>query len=129
MNTGNYQRAEKEVPGHQDHVYLGQGDQCLPLALDLTQTRPGLCEGLGGAGALGGDARALLAVGSMVLASLRGLVLPWLATLGDFGELTPHACSEHIPWPQAMGCVPGCTEDDRRGESDERRDAPLKRAR
>jgi len=117
------------LQGQQDHVYLGQGDQPLTVALALMQTRPGLCEGLGGTVALGGEASDLFALVSMVLASLPGFVLPLIATLCDFGALTHHACSCHLQWPEAMGGVPGCKEDEPIGESDERRDAPLNRAR
>ena len=69
----------------------------LKLALKLTQTRLGRCEGLGGAVALSGEASDLFALGAIVVASLRGFVFPLISTVFDFGELAHHACSCHPP--------------------------------
>jgi len=101
-------RHAKAWPGQADHVSLGPGDQRLPWALERTQTRPGRCEGVGGAVALGGDARDLWAWVAIVRAALLGCVFPLMSTVCDCGELAQHACSWQIPWPQAMRCVPGC---------------------
>src|SRR5713101_3453435 len=117
------------LTGQEDHLHLGQGDKLLRWVLELTQTRLGRFEGLGGAVALSGEASDLLALGAMLVASLRGFVLPWISTVCDFGALAHPVCSCQPPWPEAMGVVWGCDEDDRRGESDGLCDAPLKRAR
>src|SRR5712692_6887928 len=122
-------RHAKELQGQEDHLHLGQGDKLLRWVLELTQTRLGRFEGLGGAVALSGEASDLLALGAMLVASLRGFVLPLISTVCDFGALAHHVCSCQPPWPEAMGVVWGCDADDRRGESDGLCDAPLKRAR
>ena len=122
-------RHAKELQGQQDHLHLGQGAKLRRLALELTQTRLDRFEGLGGTVALSCEASNLLALRAMLVASLRGLVFPWLSTVCDFGELAHHAGSCHPTWPEAMGVVWGCDADERIGESAWLCAAPLKRAR
>src|SRR5437870_704815 len=67
-------RHEKEWQGQEDPGHLGPGDKRLRWARELTQTRRGRVEGVGGA-------------------ALRGCVLPLLATMCDLGEWAHHAGS------------------------------------
>jgi len=98
-------RHSKEVQGQENPVPLGPGDESLRWARELTQTRLGLCEGVGGVGPLGGDARELLALVAIAVASLRGFVLPLLSTVGDFGELTQHVRSSIPLAAGERGCL------------------------
>jgi len=88
--------------GHEDHVHLAQGDKRLRLALERTQTRLGRCEGWGDAVALSGEARELLALRALSIASRRGWVCPLIATVCDGGALAHHAGAGHLhglgPW-------------------------------
>ncbi len=103
-------RHSKEVEASQDHLHLGQGDLSVPWGLELTpwglelwSPRLGRLKGLGGAVALGADARGLCALVALSVSSLRGFVLPLMATVCDFGELTHGVRAHQPPWPQAMG--------------------------
>jgi len=84
-------RPSKALQGQEDHVHLGSGDTLLQWARALTQTRLGRVEGSGGAVPLRGEASELWAWVSVSVASLLGLVLPWLSPVCDGGELAQHA--------------------------------------
>lgn len=93
-------RHDKAWQGQPDDVHLRQGDESLRWALELTETRLGRGEGGGGAGPLGGEASARLALVSIAVAALRGLVLPWSATGVACTALTHRVRS---PAPMAAG--------------------------
>jgi|SRR5439155_22739508 len=74
------------------------------------QTPLRLFEGCGDSVPLGADTRELFALVSFAVTSLLGFVFPWMATVGDFGELTLednnwaslakipfHTASENLP--------------------------------
>jgi hypothetical protein len=91
-------RHEKELQGEKDQVDCGVHGTCLALGLELRQARRRLCEarwGLlerwGGAVALGADARDRWALVSIAVTSLRGCVLPLIATVCDCGALAHEA--------------------------------------
>ena len=71
------------------------------LALELMQTRQGLFEGVGGSVPLGAKANALFVLVSIAVTALLGFVLPLMATVCDFGELT-HAARALIH-PYGLG--------------------------
>ena len=98
-------RHEKELQGQVDDVDLGQGDESVPLSLQLTQAGLGLFEGVGGAVSLGCKASDLFALVSIVVASLLGLVFPLLPTVWHFGKLAHHVCSAQRLWPEAIEWV------------------------
>ena len=54
---------------------------------ELTQTTLGQLEGLGGSVALGFEASELLALVTVLVASLLGFALPLVSTVFDFGQL------------------------------------------
>jgi hypothetical protein len=93
-------RYAKELQGQEDQVHLGQGDESLRLALELTQTRLSRVEGFGGSVALGGYASDLFALVSISVTSLRGFVFPLISTVCDFGELTHRV---RLSSPMAVG--------------------------
>src|SRR4029453_3681409 len=76
--------------------FLGAGGHGRGLALDLTQTRLGLFEGLLGLVALGLDSCELFAQVTILVATLFGFVFPLFSTVFDFGELTHHRARSSV---------------------------------
>ncbi len=93
----------QQLQGEEDQVHLALYGQSLALGLELAQTRLGLFACCGGAVALGGDPRQLLALVSMLIGSLCGFVLPLLAAVSDCGPLAHHALAGQDTPPQATG--------------------------
>ncbi len=79
------------------------GLELTPVGLELLSPRLGRLKGLGGAVALGAEARGLCALVALSVSSLRGCVLPLRSPVCDLGELTHGVRAHHPPWPQAMG--------------------------
>jgi len=96
-------RDSKEWQGQEDDVHLGPGDESLALALTLAPASLGCLERGGGAVLLVCDPSPLLALGAMVMGSLRGLVLPWHAAVSDCGPWAHQARSGPARSPEAPG--------------------------
>src|SRR5713101_3427291 len=75
----------------------------MALRLELTQTRLGLVEGVGGAVALLCDPSQLLAPVAVVIGSLYRFVFPLIAAVSDFGQWAHDTLSGQAPLRRAPG--------------------------
>ncbi len=98
----------KELQSQGDHIDLGPGGESVQLGLKETQAGLRLFEGLSGPLSLGSEARILLTLVALSLASLRGLVFPLISTVCHFGQWAHHVSSEQRDGPRPWnGCEVG----------------------
>ncbi len=116
---------EKEWESPGDDVDLRHGGEALQLGLELTQAGLGRFEGCGDPVSLNLDARVLLALVALALASLLRLVFPLISTGLQCGQLAHHLGSGSLLWPEAMEGSAGWTEEEPRAYNDSVGDAPL----
>ncbi len=98
----------KELQSQGDHIALGPGGESVQLGLKLTQAGLRLFEGLRGPLSLGAEARILLTLVALSLASLLGFVFPLISTVLHCGQWAHHVSSEQRDGPRPWnGCAVG----------------------
>jgi hypothetical protein len=89
-------RDEKKLESQGEHVDLGYGGEAMELGLELTQVGLRRLEGGGDSVALRLAASALLALGTLALAALLGLVCPLISTVVHCGAWAHHVSSGQL---------------------------------